>query len=37
MPPHTEQPQMGSKSNKNYITTNAVNNIMAGQSAACKS
>lgn len=29
VPPHTDQPQMGSKSNKNYITTNAVNNIMA--------
>ena len=30
VPPHTEQPQMGSKSNQNYIKTNAVNNIMAG-------
>ena len=30
VPPHTEQPQMGLKSNRNYITTNAVNNIMAG-------
>jgi hypothetical protein len=29
VPRHTEQPQMGSKSNKNYVTTNAVNNIMA--------
>ena len=30
VPSHTEQPQMGLKSNRNYITTNAVNNIMAG-------
>lgn len=29
VPPHTEQPQLGTKSNKNFITTNAVSNIMA--------
>ena len=29
VPSHREQPQMGTKSTKNFITTNAVNNIMS--------
>lgn len=29
VPPHTERPQMGAKSSKNFITTNAVTNVMS--------
>ena len=29
VPTHIDQPQMGSKTSKNFITTNAVNNIMS--------
>ena len=29
VPSHSDKPQMGSKTTKNFITTNAVNNIMS--------
>ena len=29
VPSHTDKPQMGAKTTKNFITTNAVNNIMS--------
>ncbi len=29
MPGHTERPQMGAKSTRNFIATNAVNNILS--------
>jgi hypothetical protein len=29
VPRHNEQPQMGAKSSQNFITTNAVTNIMS--------